>query len=188
MKISYIVIGIIGLVLIGGGAYMLSSQGEVAAPDVGEQHMMDDGTVMPGGGETMDDAAMGSGHMMEDGTMMSGDASAMNPAAPVMKPGRYEPFAPEKIAQASKGPVVLFFRASWCPECKATDADIRKNVSKIPTGTVILDVDYDNSEDLKKKYGVTYQHTFVQVDASGKMVTKWSSSPTLEKLISNIKK
>ena len=28
--------------------------------------------------------------------------------------------------------------------------------------------------ELKKKYEVTYQHTFVQVDAQGNMIKKWS--------------
>ncbi|MEK7564045.1 MAG: hypothetical protein AAB510_00550 [Patescibacteria group bacterium] len=60
-------------------------------------------------------------------------------------------------------------------------------MSKIPSDLSILDVDYDNSSDLKKKYGVTYQHTFVQVDKDGNMIKKWNGSPTLAKLVSEVR-
>lgn len=47
-------------------------------------------------------------------------------------------------------------------------------------------VDYDDSDDLKIRYGVTYQHTLVQVDENGKQLKKWSGSPTLEELKSEV--
>jgi len=110
----------------------------------------------------------------EEPTMMKKDDPAM------MSPGLYEPYAASKIAMASESKdVVLFFRASWCPFCKVVDADIKTNLKAIPSSLVILDVDYDNSADLKKKYGVTMQHTFVQVDAQGALIKKWSGSATL---------
>lgn len=100
--------------------------------------------------------------------------------------GSYEVYAPEKLTKATDGKVVLFFRASWCPTCKALDADIRANLAKIPAGVTILDVDYDKYVDLKKKYNVTYQHTMVQVDASGNQIQKWSGSPTLGSILEKI--
>ena len=60
-------------------------------------------------------------------------------------------------------------------------------VTSIPEDVHILVVDYDAAQDLKKKYAVTYQHTFVQVDAEGKLLKKWSGSPTLAALIAEIK-
>jgi thiol-disulfide isomerase/thioredoxin len=101
--------------------------------------------------------------------------------------GTYEVYSADKLALAQDGKVVLFFKASWCPTCKAVDADIFAHVSAIPSGTHILIVDYDTSAELKKKYGVTYQHTFVQVDAKGAMLKKWSGSPTLASLVAEIK-
>ena len=95
-------------------------------------------------------------------------------------------YAPEKLAWAKEGKVVLFFKASWCPTCKAVDADIKAHLAAIPAGTHILEVEYDNSTELKKKYGVTYQHTFVQVDSNGTQITKWAGSPTLVSLLTNI--
>jgi thioredoxin-related protein len=48
--------------------------------------------------------------------------------------------------------------------------------SEIPENVNLLKVDYDNSSELKLKYGVTMQHTFVLVDAKGEMIKKWSGS------------
>lgn len=112
---------------------------------------------------------------------------AVEPVATSQKIGSYEPYSTDKLAYAENGDVVLFFRASWCPTCRTLDKDIRANISNIPKGVTILDVDYDNSSDLKKKYGVTYQHTLVQVDSSGNMITKWQGSRNLNSLISEIK-
>lgn len=120
--------------------------------------------------------------MMDDGNiMMDGSEGSM------MSKGSYEVYSPEKISLASKGDVVLFFRATWCPTCKALDEDIKANISKIPSGLTILDVDYDKYTELKKKYGVTYQHTMVQIDSNGNLIAKWSGSPTLSDLVSKVK-
>ena len=103
------------------------------------------------------------------------------------KAGSYEVYSPEKLAKATTGDVVLFFRAGWCPTCRAVDSDIKANLLKIPENLTILDVNYDNSSALKQKYGVTYQHTFVQVDKDGNMIKKWSGSPTLSALVLEVK-
>lgn len=103
------------------------------------------------------------------------------------KAGSYEAYSAEKIAMAATGDVVLFFHASWCPSCRALNSDIEKNVSAIPTGVTILKTDYDNSKDLKQKYGVTTQHTLVQVGKDGNLISKWSGSPTLASLVSQVK-
>ena len=46
----------------------------------------------------------------------------------------------------------------------------------------LIFVDYDSSEDLQMKYGVTYQHTFVQIDTDGNALTKWNGGGTAELL------
>jgi thiol-disulfide isomerase/thioredoxin len=81
---------------------------------------------------------------------------------------------------------VLFFHAPWCPYCRSADEDFKNNISMIPDDVVILKTDYDSELELKKKYGVTYQHTFVQVDEGGELVTKWNGGET-EELLENIK-
>lgn len=102
--------------------------------------------------------------------------------------GTYEAYAPSKVALASAThKVILFFRAGWCPTCQALDADIKAHLSSIPAGVTILDVDYDNSTDLKMKYGVRMQHTLVEVDAQGTLIQKWLGSPTLAALVAHAK-
>jgi thiol-disulfide isomerase/thioredoxin len=127
--------------------------------------------------------------MMEkkDDAMMQKDAMMEKDGAMMMKGGQYMPYDASKLAFAKEGKVVLFFNASWCPTCKAIDADIKASLSDIPANTLILSVDYDTSKDLKAKYGVTTQHTFVQVDASGNSLNKWVGGDTLEKVLSNVK-
>ena len=126
---------------------------------------------------------------MEKDTMMKKDIATTTPKMDaMMSVGSYEVYSSEKIALASAThDIVLFFRASWCPTCKAIDEDIKAHLKDIPASLTILDVNYDNSTDLKKKYGVTYQHTFVQVDAQGNIIKKWSGGSTLTSLISKIK-
>ena len=100
--------------------------------------------------------------------------------------GSYEIFAPEKLSKANDGKVVLFFKASWCPSCRALDSDIKSSLNDIPDGVTILEVDYDTNQDLRKKYGVTTQHTLVQVDSEGNAITKWSGGGSLETIISKL--
>ena len=102
---------------------------------------------------------------------------------PAKTAGTYEVYSPEKIAWAKDKKVILFFKASWCPTCRSVDKDIKANLENIPSDVAILEVDYDNSQELKQKYGVTYQHTFVQVDENGGKLAKWSGSPTLSSLL-----
>ena len=82
--------------------------------------------------------------------------------------------------------IVLFFKADWCPSCRVLDADLRESLSDIPEDVVVLELNYDTETELKKKYGVTTQHTMVQVDTSGEMIKKWSGGNRLEDLLSQI--
>lgn len=69
---------------------------------------------------------------------------------------------------------VLFFHASWCPSCVAADKGFSAE-SELAINADIIKVDYDSESELKKKYGVTSQHTFVLVDADGNMIKKMVS-------------
>lgn len=115
-----------------------------------------------------------------DESMQSGEAMMEKTT------GSYETYESSKLARAETGDVVLFFHAPWCPTCRALNADIEENRTSIPDGVTILQTDYDTNTDLKKKYGVTYQHTLVQVDAAGNMIKKWSGGNTLSSVLSMI--
>ena len=160
--------GVIALVvIIGGGWYVATLPSDDAMiKEEGDAMVKDEGDVMT---------------KKEDEAMKKEETGAM------MQKGSYVPYEAEKLAMANSGDVVLFFRASWCPTCRALDANIRANLSAIPSSLTILDVNYDAATALKQKYGVTYQHTLVQVDASGNMITKWTGSPTLAALIAQVK-
>ena len=70
--------------------------------------------------------------------------------------------------------VVYFFHASWCPTCRAAEKVIVRD--GIPEGLTVVKVDYDSETDLRRRYGVTTQHTFVQVDPQGAELAKWTGS------------
>lgn len=72
------------------------------------------------------------------------------------------------------GDVVLFFNASWCPTCQEAQRNLE--ASGVPEGLTVVKVDYDSSSDLKQKYGVTIQHTFVQIDKDGNEIAQWNGS------------
>ncbi len=79
----------------------------------------------------------------------------------------------------------LFFYASWCPDCRDLDENIKDNVGNIPEDIVIFKVDYTKEDALKSKYGVTVQTTIVSVDSTGKKIESilGGSSGTLNNLI-----
>lgn len=126
--------------------------------------------------------SVGEKNMEEKDTLVNKDMVKPD----MMMKGSYEAYSSEKMARAETGDVVLFFHASWCPSCRGLNSDIEANMSSIPEGVSILKVDYDKETDLKKKYGVTYQHTLVQVDKDGNLIKKWSGSPKLAKLVLEI--
>ena len=79
---------------------------------------------------------------------------------------------------------VVFFHASWCPSCKAADDGI--SAWNIPENLSILKTDFDSSIDLRKKYWVTAQHTFVQVDSDGEMIKKWVWGTAVDDILERI--
>lgn len=174
-----IVIGIIAiLVVIVGGVYVSTKSNDEA---------------MMAKEQTEKQKAMEDKNVPEENVMMKKEDTSMvdnktEKSDTMMKGGSYEAYSPEKVMLASAThDVVLFFRAGWCPTCRAIDADIKANLSKIPSSLAILDVNYDDAAALKQKYGVTYQHTFVQVDKDGNLIKKWSGSPTLAALVAEVK-
>lgn len=87
---------------------------------------------------------------------------------------------------------VLFFYASWCPFCRPADAEFRDRMSEIPGDVTVIRVNYNDSDtdegekNLARQYGVTYQHTFVQIDPDGTAVATWNGGK-LKELLNHIK-
>lgn len=82
---------------------------------------------------------------------------------------------------AESKPTVLFFHASWCPSCKTATKNFEKDSSQLENVNLII-VDYDTSKELKQRYNVTYQHTFVQISPDGEVLAKWNGGDTEELL------
>lgn len=89
--------------------------------------------------------------------------------------------------------VVLFFYASWCPTCAILQNELNSSKDRIPDGVRIIRVPYDdvsgaNQETLamNSKYGVTYQHTLVQIDSNGELLKKWNGSSNLDEILNKI--
>lgn len=113
--------------------------------------------------EPMESESMG----MEQGAMMGGleDFTGLDNA----------------MVQAESQPVVLFFYATWCPSCQVSIKDLKAREGEFGKIQVLI-VNYDKSDELKMKYGVTYQHTYVQIDSSGNALEVWNGGDTDELL------
>lgn len=80
------------------------------------------------------------------------------------------------------GNTVLFFYAAWCPDCQKTDASIQD--TGVPEDINIVKIDFDNANDLRKKYGVTQQHTYVLIGPGGEELKKWTGSLSADDIAS----
>lgn len=76
---------------------------------------------------------------------------------------------------AAKGTTVVFFYAAWCPNCRATVTELNARWNEVRPGLTLVIADYDKEQALKAKYGITYQDTFVLLDATGAGVDVWNS-------------
>lgn len=105
---------------------------------------------------------------------------------------RYIEYATGVLDSVSNSRRVLFFYANWCPTCRPADDNFRNNTDTIPEDVTVIRVNYNDTEtdqeekDIAGKYGITYQHTFVQIDNAGDVITKWNGGQ-INELRENIK-
>ena len=185
MNSKVIIVVVALLVLVGGGLLVANQQAKKSEDAKMAQEktamMEKEGT----GTETPEQEAMEQKNAMmektDDTKMMDNSVSS-----------RYLPYEKTVYDNALGKRRVLYFYATWCPSCKVANEDFTANPDKIPEDVVVLRVNYNDPDtnqeekDLAKKYGITYQHTFVQVDSAGKELTKWNGGET-DELITNIK-
>ncbi len=122
---------------------------------------------------------------MQSTAKRSGDASVPDQQNSNRQPGKYIDYSEVALANTA-GTKLIFFHASWCPQCRALEANIKDR--GLPEGVTILKTDYDKSQELRQKYGVTIQTTVVRVDDQGNLVKKYVAydEPTLEAVIKNL--
>lgn len=162
MNKTFVVIGLILLVIVGGGLLTANQQSKKIEETKIDQE--------------------------KDPLTSSGQDKMM---ADEQSSSRYVPYSKAVYDDSKDKRRVLYFYASWCPTCRPADADFKKNSGKIPQDLVVIRVNYNDPQtdqeekDIAKKYGITYQHTFVQIDSQGKEVTKWNGGQT-DELLANI--
>ncbi|PKO76425.1 MAG: thioredoxin [Betaproteobacteria bacterium HGW-Betaproteobacteria-15] len=74
-----------------------------------------------------------------------------------------KPFTAALLAQAQAGnqPVALHFHADWCPTCRAQEKVLQSLKSEPGLDLTVLVVNYDTEKELKKRFNVRAQSTFV---------------------------
>ena len=164
MKKSYIVVLIVAaLVLLGGGIFALSKENASTSVEKNASNPVKSPTQTTATNNT--------------------DTKPSTAIA-----GRYEQYSSSAVSDANYTTTVVFFYAPWCPECRAFKQAI--NGEPLPDGVQILEADFDSSTDLKKKYGVTLQSTFVRVDTAGGLQKKWvgyGQDKSLSSVLENLK-
>ena len=171
MKNFKFVLMVLGLAIVGGGIYKFTTT-SIKKPEV----MMKKDSIV---------TEIPQKEVMEkkDDSMMVDESEN----------SRYIEYSKSVLEKAATNRRVLFFYASWCPTCRPADASFIENISKIPENVTVIRVNYNDPEtdqeekDLAKKYGITYQHTFVEIDAQGKEIKKWNGG-AIEELITNTTK
>lgn len=124
--------------------------------------------------KAMDSSMEPSGGAMESDSANTGDAMAMHGSLISRETYDADP------AAYADTTIVYLFHADWCPTCKATEAALADGSVTVPAKVTLVQVDFDKATDLRKTYGVTMQHTLVQVDSSGMLVAKWTPGSSTE--------
>ena len=177
-----IIVGVVVLVLVGGGLFVANQQSKNA-----EQAKMEQEKAAMEKKETPEQEVL-----EEKAAMEKGDATKQDDAMMKKEDSRYVEYSKGVLDGSANKRRVLYFYANWCPTCKPANEDFTKNSNKIPEDMVVIRVNYNDTntdqeeKDLAKKYAITYQHTFVQIDGLGKEVTKWNGGKT-DDLLTNIK-
>ncbi len=121
---------------------------------------------------TPEDSMMSSSAMMKsEDAMMQKDEGMMKSEDAMMQKQSAVAYTDYHEGVIGNGQTsVLFFHAKWCPACRQADTDLKEIYDAAGAALPTYKVDYDNSADLKSTYGVTYQHTFVVIDGTGKAI------------------
>jgi len=185
---QYVLGGLAILFIIGGGWWFTNNQGtDQQLSSTTETEMLEEKMEME---ERMDgDAMMDSEKMLnEDEKMMGDEMMDTDTEVQVMNKstGGYFPYNAEAVSNSAADTIVLSFSATWCPSCRAFDADVTKNLNAVPESVEIFKVDYDTNVALRQKYGVTTQHTFVQIKSDGTQIKKWTGGNTLASVLAQI--
>jgi thiol-disulfide isomerase/thioredoxin len=100
--------------------------------------------------------------------------------------GTYTTYDAEQVSTSNADQIFLFFHAPWCPSCVALENDILANEESIPEGVEIYKVDYDSETELKARYGVTRQHSVLEIDSDGNILSEVTHPATLGEITESL--
>jgi len=103
-------------------------------------------------------------------TNQSTSTEDIAPPAPTPRDGAYTSYSKEAVL-STPGTKLLFFHASWCPQCREIEASIKND--GIPHDVTVFKIDYDSNQALRQQYGITLQTTFVKVDDQGNKIASY---------------
>ena len=97
----------------------------------------------------------------------------------------YKDYSEEALKNAKQKYIVLFFHADWCPTCKSFEKKVLSE--KIPEDILILKVDFDKELELKRKYNIVTQTSFVLVDSNWNLKKRWIWGRGIDSVTKKIK-
>lgn len=100
--------------------------------------------------------------------------------------GTYDDLDTDRFVLYEKN--ILFFTAQWCPSCLEAHEKFTQSANMIPSDVALWRVDYDAHEDLRDTYNIDTAHVFIEVDAEGNEMHRWSGSMTIDDVITEINK
>lgn len=151
-----IIAGLVVAILIGSGAVVLL---------MGEQST--DETVTDSNAVTPTDQTPAA----QDSAIAADEQNAAEVADAEQSAGQYVQYSDAVLADTSDTDRILFFHAEWCSTCKFFEGDIKS--AGIPEGITIIEANYDDETELKARYDVSVQSTFVLLDSEGNLKQTW---------------
>jgi len=96
---------------------------------------------------------------------------------------RYLDYTPNLLSTLT-GDIVLFFHADRCPTC--IQAEKNFFMTWIPEGLTIIKVDFDSESELRKKYSILSQTSYVYVKNDGTMLKRRVGWLTIDNILENV--
>lgn len=97
---------------------------------------------------------------------------------------QYLEYSDSRLKSAKEEFKVLFFHANWCPTCTAFEAKVLSE--EIPENIKILKVDFDTNSELRKKYNILTQTSFVLVDNDGTLLKRWVWGQNIDDVVEQL--
>ncbi|MCP4523319.1 MAG: peptide-methionine (R)-S-oxide reductase MsrB [Candidatus Gracilibacteria bacterium] len=97
---------------------------------------------------------------------------------------QYTSYSDEKLQNAKEEFLILFFHATWCSSCTQFEEKVIKE--KIPENIKIFKVDFDTQHQLRKKYNIITQTSFVLVDNNGKVKKRWIGAQKIQDIVAQL--